>query len=238
MTTVTKRIPGLLAALALAAAPSFALAQVELGAAHVDLGIGYEDGELELHWHDEDSDVEYTPTEAYAFIPLSSTFVRPSGAAWDFVGANAGDTLYIAPQSDVSGVIFLGLGSEEIPAGIFIGDTLDFSLNSVSGPGTFALWQTDSFDMPTAFLGSSTSGPDSFSLTTGGHEHVNWGFTAPGIYEVTFTVTGTEIGETVAISDTATYTFAVGTPIPEPSSAAALAGLGALGLVALRRRRA
>jgi hypothetical protein len=39
-----------------------------------------------------------------------------------------------------------------------------------------------------------------------------------------------------AKSATATYTFGVAA-IPEPSSYAALAGLGALGLVALRRRR-
>ena len=236
MHIASKRLPALLAAATFVVAPSLAFSQVQLGPVHVDLGIGYTPGALELHWHDEENDTEYTPSAAYAFIPLSSTFTRPAGNEWAFTGANSGATLYVAPQSGVSGVIFLGLGSEEIADGTFSGNTLTFRLDSVVGPGAFALWQIDAFDSPVAFL-SSTGGPASFDLITGGHTHLNWGFTAPGRYDVTFTVTGTEVGELSPISDTATYTFAVGSAIPEPSSTAALAGLGALGLVALRRRR-
>lgn len=213
-------------------------AQVELPADHADLGIGYADGALELHWHLEEAGLEYAPDEAYAFIPLSSSITRPVGAQWDFTGAAFGDTLFVAPQGDATpAVIFLGLGSEEIGAGTFVANTVTFALADVTGPGEFALWQTDGFGQPTAFLGSS-SGPASFDLITGGHDHYNWGFTAPGVYELTFTVNGIlNDGFTTAVSDTATYTFAVGTAIPEPSAFAALAGLAVLGLSATRRRR-
>lgn len=231
------RLPLLAAtSLALAAVPAFA--QVELPADHADLGIGFEGGELELHWHLEDLALEYAPGEAYVFIPLSSAITRPAGAAWDFTGTTAGATIYLAPATDQTpNVIFLGLGSEEIDAGTFVANTVTFALNSVSGPGNFALWQTDGFGQPSAFLGS-VSGPASFDLITGGHDHFDWGFTAPGIYELTFTASGVlDDGFATFVSDTATFTFAVGTPIPEPSAFAVLAGLAALGLTATRRRR-
>jgi surface-anchored protein len=223
---------------ALALAPALASAQVMLPADHVDFGIGFHEGELELHWHIEDLGLEYAPGEAYAFIPLGSTLVRPAGAAWDFTGVGAGATLYLAPEVDATPtVLFLGLGSEEILDGTFFNNTVTLSLDSVNGPGAFALWQTDSFGGPLVALASS-GGPSSFDLITGGHEHYNWGFTAPGLYELTFTVSGILVGPgDQSISDTATFTFAVGTPIPEPSAFAALAGLGALGLAATRRRR-
>lgn len=224
---------------ALAFVPALAFAQVQLPADHADLGIGYEAGALELHWHLEDLGLEYAPDEAYAFIPLSSTFTRPADAAWDFTGALAGADLFVAPGTDQTPtVLFLGLGSEEITDGTFQGNSLSFSLSGVSGPGVFSLWQTDGFGTPTAALSSVSGGPTSFNVTTGGHDHYDWGFTAPGVYELTFTVSGTLVGETLPITDTATYTFAVGTAIPEPSSFAALAGLATLALAATRRRRA
>lgn len=236
----TTALRPLLAATSLAFFPAFALAQVQLPADHVDLGIGYSAGALELHWHDEESDTEYAPGEAYAFIPLASNVTRPAGAQWDFTGVIEGGTIYVAPEGQTAGVLFLGLGSEEIVSGTFVANTVTFSLDSVSGPvgGVFALWQTDFSGDPLVALSSTPGGQASFNVITGGHQHYNWGFTAPGVYELTFTVSGTLVGEPAPITDTATYSFAVGTPIPEPASAAALAGVAILGLAATRRRRA
>lgn len=229
--------PTQLTALAFIAAPAFVLAQTQLPDDHVDFGIGFDAGALELHWHDEEGGNEYAPGGAYVRIPLSSSAIRPAGAQWDFTGTVSGGTIYLAPATQTAGVIFLGLGSEEIATGTFSGNSVTLQLDSVSGPGEFALWQTDGFGSPIVALASFTN-TQSFSLITGGHDHYNWGFTAPGIYELTFTVSGTLTGAPSPITDTGTFTFVVGTAaIPEPSSFAALAGLGVLGLAATRRRR-
>jgi len=229
------RLP-LLAATTLAFSSALS-AQTELGGHHVDIGVALEGGALVLHWHDETADIEYAPGDAYAFIPLTSFITRPIGSAWDFTGAIAGGTIYVAPQDDATpDVIFLGLAAEEIADGNLVGNSVTFSLVGVTGPGHFSLYLTDSFGEPVAGLGSA-SGPGSLNFITGRHEDYNWGFTAPGVYAVTLTVNGLlNDGFGTAVSDTATFTFAVGTAIPEPSSAAALAGLAILGLALTRRR--
>lgn len=230
------RLPLLTTASCALAAHAFA--QIELPADHVDLGIGFHDGALELHWHLEDLELEYAPAEAYVFIPLSSAITRPAGTEWDFTGAIAGATVYLAPAIDQTpSVIFLGIGSEEILSETLVANTVTLALTGISGPGNFALWQTDGLGQPTAFL-SSASELSSFDLITGGHDHYNWGFTAEGIYELTFTVSGILNDDfDTSVSDTATFTFAVGTPIPEPSAFAVLAGLAGLGLAISARRR-
>ncbi len=217
-------------------APAAAQALTQLPADHVDFGIGFHDDELELHWHDEDSDTEYAPNEAFVFIPLSSTFTNPGG--YGFTGTTAGGTVYLAPAVETPGVIFLGIGTEEIPAGTFVGDVVTLILVNKVGPGEFSLWK-ESFGGPVVSL-STVSGSQlfNFDVATGQHAHFNWGFSAPGLYTLEFMVNGTLAdGLNTNIGDTATFTFAVGTPIPEPSSFAALAGLAALGLSASRRRR-
>lgn len=232
------RLNTLLSATSFAILPACAFAQVQLPADHVDLGIGYAAGALELHWHHEASATEYAPHEAYAFIPLASVISRPAGAQWDFTGAAATDPVYLAPAIDETpAVLFLGLGSEEIIDGTFQLNTVTFSLQSASGPGVFSLWQNDFFGAPVVALSSLSGGASAFDVTTGGHAHYNWGFSAPGIYELTFHVSGVLAGETLPITDTATYTFAVGAPIPEPSTAAALAGAALLGFATCTRRR-
>jgi surface-anchored protein/MYXO-CTERM domain-containing protein len=105
--------------------------------------------------------------------------------------------------------------------------------NARSTSGQVTLRRVSS-GQPAAYLGSA-SGPASFDLITGGHDHYNWGFTAPGIYELTFTVSGILTGDTPPISDTAQFRFDVGA-IPEPSATAALFGLVSLAAIALRRR--
>lgn len=56
---------------------------------------------------------------------------------------------------------------------------------------------------------------DKIAPLIGGHEHANWGFSAPGIYTITFQVTGRRTGETANIaSDFVPFTFHV-LPLPE-----------------------
>jgi surface-anchored protein len=117
---------------------------------------------------------------------------------------------------------FLGLSAEGIASGVFAGNLLRFSLIAVEGPGHFSLWRETSggpgFESRPGFVGipiASSDGIDAndfVDLPVGLHEHVNWGFSAPGRYDVTFSATGELIGGGV-LSAHGTFRFEVDVPL-------------------------
>jgi surface-anchored protein len=149
---------------------------------------------------------------------------RPSGADWDPTGVGEGEDLWVLPQVEQVGVPFLGVGAEEIGPGDFVGDEVTVTLEAVATPsdaGHFSLYQTDAFGEPDFFMSSFDGGispMDAFSIGAGGHLHFNYAFTEPGVWEVTFRVSGTHSMDGF-VEGLGTYHFSV---VPEPVSAVLL----------------
>jgi surface-anchored protein len=227
-----------LAVFAFAGTAAFHLnAQTHLWHDHTDVGVNYEDGGWDLHVHAEALGLEFAPDEAVLGVDIAAASNSvPSGASWSFLGS-AGSPIWILPQAQNPSLLFLGFGTEELAAGIFTGDQVALSLKAVNGPGRFAVYETDMFGTPTVFMnsGDGISAGDSITLTAGGHRHVNWAFSAPGVYQIDFEGSGTLVdGNLFTSSGNVTYTFEVAA-VPEPGSAALFA-LGAMGLLPLARR--
>lgn len=213
---------------------------------HGDIGIAYEGGAFEPHWHLHagaavnssplSEDAEYAPGDALAYVPNPSVS-RPAGAQWDFLGTAAGSPLWTLPQSNTAGKPFLGIASEELTASEW--SSLTLSLVGLSGPsgGHFSLWQGDAFGSPVVKMASSDgfSGADTMSMIPGGHDHYFFGFTEPGVYQVTLKWDGTHTGDG-AISATETFAFGV-TAVPEPGEVGVAVALGLGGLAWFRNRR-
>jgi surface-anchored protein len=243
-----KPLPSLLALAVVAALPASAASLWTSG--HGDIGIGYEGGQLELHFHlGEDggepaivdsasiSDQEFEPNEIIVVgndnIETTSNAALAAGT-----GVADGQPLWVLPQTEgaasAAEVPFMGWGTEELSPGDWTGNlivTLD-SVTSPSGSGDFSLFQDDglggfNFAMSTS---DGIDGSDALSLAAGAHEHYALGFSEPGLWQITLTATGTHDVDGVRM-DTATYTF----QIPEPSRAVLL-GLGMIGLVMRRKR--
>ncbi|HMO25986.1 MAG TPA: hypothetical protein PKB10_06925, partial [Tepidisphaeraceae bacterium] len=121
-----------------------------------DIDVVY-DGDWELGWHTEDGEIE--ASGAYAFAPDLSKLSRPAGSQWDFIGTPAGGDVYIIPQNETNGIVFLGIATEESddsllapwgPGGRASGLWFELKLVSFTGPnrGEIPLGQTDNIGSP------------------------------------------------------------------------------------------
>ena len=52
--------------------------------------------------------------------------------------------------------------------------------------------------------------PQTLNIPTGTHTHVNWAFTAPGEYTISYEVTGTPTGGSPVSSGAVEYAYQVG----------------------------
>lgn len=220
-------------------------ATVEYSAGHGDIGLAYEDGELELHYHFGNGailngvplvgEIEYDPDEAH--VRLSDDTRGVTSAPLSFLGTSTGDPVWRLPQSNTPGLPFLGIASEELDGLGFSSATI--RMTSFNGPGEFALWQPGGLGGFNTFWQTNDGiGPsDVLNLGIGVHDHFNYGFTAEGIYDVGLTAEA-DFAAGGSVMDVGVFRFVVGsaTAIPEPSSFAALL-MGGLALVTRSRRR-
>lgn len=218
---------------------------IEYSAGHADLGVAYENSELDLHYHFDTNAVldgviqgvesEYDVDEVYTRVPDSQVFSRLDGAEWDFLGVAAQETVWFLPQRNALGAPFLGVGAEALGFDDWTGPiSYEFSVVDMPDGAAFSIWRTNAFGTPTVQVATSLAGADSFEVSVGSHTHFNWGFTSEGIYQIRLTATGEHRVDGL-VDDTGVIWFAVGdaTVIPEPASAVLVAG----GLLLMRRRR-
>jgi surface-anchored protein len=189
-------------------------AQTLLTEGHTDVGIVYEDGGWNLHigQHEAIPPMEYAPNEAVLGVDIfAASNTIPANPQFSFLGT-AGSPVWILPQVQNPALLFLGFGTEELPSGLFVNDEVTLSLKAVRAPGQFAVYESGQFGSPNVIMnsGDGITVADSVVLPAGGHRHVNWAFSTPGIYEVDFEATGMLVdGNIFTSSGPTTYTFSV-----------------------------
>jgi surface-anchored protein len=157
--------------------------------------------------------------------------VRPSvdgRTANDFIAqipgfTSVGGTVYVLPNTNISGRIFAGFGH-----GLPAGSSVNYAIAGFEGPGNFAAWLPGD-DGPDVKLNSTVSG-SSFS-SAADHEHMSWGFSAEGEYELDLLVSATLPDSSVLTASPVTYTFFVGEELPgEPGPTPGVVELSISGL--------
>ena len=176
----------------------------------IDLEVSYDNGEWELSLLDEANEREIEASDAALHAGPDSWQPVPADSSFAFLGS-PGSSIYILPQDENDGILFLGIAGDEIESGIFENDQIALNLSKVDGPGAVYLYSTDEFGVSTQYFNSSdgVGSEDRFPIRVGGHSHQNWAFTAPGIYRITLNASGLLAdGGTVASGDT-TFLFEV-----------------------------
>ncbi|WP_460308945.1 choice-of-anchor M domain-containing protein [Actinocorallia aurea] len=131
------------------------------------------------------------PAEAVIRVPDAAKVALPEGQA--FLG-DAGEEAWLLPQAAQAGIPSVGWAAE--------GTAATWKLTEADGPGKAVLFETDGDGTPEVVFDGAG---DSRQLTASEHGHATWGFTAPGVYRLTFQHTTASQG-----SDEGVLTFAVG----------------------------
>jgi surface-anchored protein len=175
----------------------------------LDIEVAYIDGELEVVALDEATERELALDEVVIRgLPEALTEI-PELEAFEFLGS-AGSSVYILPQEETEGLIFLGIAGDEIPLDVFSENNVSLSLTGVSGPGDVFLYSVDPLGTPTVYFNSANGvdSSDMFPVSVGGHAHQNWAFSAPGVYEVMLQASGTLASDSSeALSEIVTLRF-------------------------------
>jgi surface-anchored protein len=205
-----KLIPIVALLLALAAGPrAFALC-IQFTEGHVDLlGVTWNSSsnQLNLMADDANSGLLYASNQCVVICPESMKFTLPAGTPL----GNEGDPLWILPQNPYTGVPYVGISAETVPAGVFNG-SFNLKLTRLEGPGQFIVWQAGSFGSIDVKLDTRDGiGPNDYlTLPVGGHAHYNWGFTTNGVYRAYFQASGVRVGQSAnTVSPETPFTFHV-----------------------------
>jgi surface-anchored protein len=207
-----------------------------LSQGHFDLGLEFDNGELEWHVHAHSTGMELHPEDVLLqVLPTAQTLV-PNDPRFSFLGT-FGEPVWILPQVENPNLLALGIGAEEVETGIFVNDRLRVSLDAVQGPGQFFLYTVDGFGNPTVRMNTRDGTDPAFDfieMQAGLHGDFNWAFTQPGVYHLTLTGSGTLVeGNEFLATDPTLFTFEV---IPEPGTTALLI-LGAIGFAYFQWKR-
>ena len=133
----------------------------------------------------------YSPSDVLLLVESKAAKRIPSDPAFGFLG-QPGDLFYELPQHEEEGLLFLGIATDELGTGIFVGDQVQMNLTSVDGPGHVYLYATDTFGSPVVMFNSADgiSEADKFVTKAGAHAHQSMAFSEPGTYRVGFNFSG------------------------------------------------
>ena len=181
---------------------------------HSDFRILYAPGSsnlLSLEMRDQDNGINQ-PSNAVILVVLEGArLTLPAGTPF----GDAGQPLWILPQSQNLSLLYMGVSAEGVPGGVFAGP-LALTLKRFDGPGYLMAWQATGPGQYNIRLNTrdGLSAADAFSPLIGSHEHFNWGFSSTGVFSLTFQVSGQRFGESTNIlSPETTFVFHV-RPLP------------------------
>jgi surface-anchored protein len=201
---------------------------------HAHLEVNYVNGAWSMMVLDETNDIVYAPSDVLLYVNANARNTQHTG--WNFIGAGDGNMDWQLPQEEDPTLLTIALSTEDTAPGTFntyrpndprinrAGEWMKFALRDLQGPGDISAWQDE--QPPSSWWISSFDGGRTLDplvyIEPGGHMHLNWAFTAPGIYQATFEASAFINGHGLPTrSDDVTFTFGIEatSPAPPPGSA-------------------
>ena len=151
---------------------------------------------------------------------------NPKGAIRDALPGKP-ETLWTLPQSQKKGLPWPGFSTEHLaPGTLDAGSTVEVSINDFTGPGRMLAWHESLSDIKVELDSGDRSKKLTYPLNS--HDHLAYGFDAPGYYTVQYRVTGTT-ADGADIDETIDVPFLVGDDTIAAAHSAKDAGYADLG---------
>lgn len=206
--------------------------RVILDGGHIDVvAIGLEAGKLRMQVSDDSGDTvrELDPADVVIHaLPAAETEI-PDIPEYAFLGP-AGSTTWLLPEVQNPDVVWPGYNTYGIRPGQVRGDEVTLRLLDVRGPGSLSLFLSGPSGEPimlaTTLRGTPYSVPTTVSAMSppqptvpiDAHAHMNWAFSKPGSYDVTFQADAVRADGTAVSTGPVRYRFVMGA-LPRPVSA-------------------
>lgn len=211
-----------------------------MGQGHLDIDFDYtaETGWILRHRHEDKGTHPFGEGLIFirdgAFPTEGSRIVRPEGAQWAFLGVEAGDPFWFLPATERDDIIWPGMAAEHTDLALLAPweandprrsaqatrwiavDLVDLRFTG-EGTGHLAMWVTDIGGAPLIFWSTAAPHPSGnrYLMAAGSHNHMAWGFSAPGVYEVDVRASTVLADGSVSESAVETLVFVVGAR-PDP----------------------
>ncbi len=219
--TAQEPTPGL--SQSIAADQPLTTGRAELSAGHIDLGPRYVDDQWTLMIHDgtRAQPVWRDPDETVLRVSDAALQTVPEDPAYEFLGVDAGEQVYVVPQVQNPDVVWLGWNTQDPRVMQSIDRGVTLSLLGVDGPGTLTTYlQSGNFAAPEPLWRSVEPKAQPFWAEVNTHTHANWVFTAPGVYLIAVQVSADLIsGETVSATRMLRFAVGDGTSVDEAYTA-------------------
>lgn len=205
--------------------------RVEISSGHVDMGPKYVDGTWTLMFHDDHAETPVWRRAEDVVLKGDDTSLlpKPDDERYSFVKADAGDDVYVIPQTELAGVVWPGWNTQDPEVVSRLGQGVTLTLEKVEGPGQFTLYlENGNFSAPQVLWSSDRSEPQDIWVEPNTHTHANWVFTEPGAYFLTVTAHA-ELADGTVESDTQRLQFAVGSQTTSEQVFEAAAARGEVG---------
>jgi putative ABC transporter-associated repeat protein len=181
-------------------------AAVTLSSGHVDYGARIVGGKLQAQIKDGTRQGRATWRDPAGVVIAVDARARHTLPENTFLGKR-GTRLWMIPQTQKAGVVWLGWNTQELKAGDLRGG-LTWTLERVSGPGRMTVFTTGAFGDASVKFDSARSRPGTLNVPANVHAHANWSFARAGTYKLRFKSTVTARSGK-RLSDTATLTVRV-----------------------------
>lgn len=186
--------------------------QVVLDSGHVDMGPTLSTGEWKLQVHDDTSQPSYWRNLNDVVLKVNDQALLdiPDNPAFAFLGLDPGTPVWVVPQVEKQGVIWVGWNTQEPQVLADVSGGVTLRMLGVDGPGDLTVYlQGGNFTEPEPLWTTLAPFPQEIWIEMNTHTHANWVFSEPGSYLVTFEVTAA-LKDGQQASTTDTLRFAVG----------------------------